>query len=82
MSPKRSIVRVDALSVTALALLPSSVKGQGEDDHDLLATTSRARSIASTRIEISRRLGSSRVKFGVGLGTTAYSRPADAPRFK
>jgi hypothetical protein len=38
-------------------------------DHDLLATTSRARSIASTRIAISGRPGSSRVKFGVGLVT-------------
>src|SRR3984893_12705789 len=39
-------------------------------------------SIASIRIAISGRLGSSRVKFGVGLATIAYSRPTDAPRFK
>jgi hypothetical protein len=51
-------------------------------DHDLLAMTSRARSIACIRIAISGRPGSSRVKFGVGLVTTAYSRPADATRFQ
>jgi hypothetical protein len=45
--------------------------GACDVDHDLLATTSRARSIASTRIAISGRPGSSRVKFGVGLVTTA-----------
>src|ERR1700730_12671080 len=47
--------------------------------HGRAATTSRARSIASIRIAISGRPGSSRLKFGVGLVTTAYSRPADTP---
>jgi hypothetical protein len=40
-------------------------------DHGRAATTFRARSIASIRIAISGRLGSSRVKFGAGLVTTA-----------
>jgi hypothetical protein len=59
-----------------------SLIGQPRDRRRLgFATTSRARS-TSIRIAISARPGSSRVKFGVGLVTTAYSRPADAPRFK
>src|ERR1700730_12367176 len=57
-------------------------RGLRDVDHDLLATTSRARSIASTRIAISRRPGSSRVKFGVGLVPTPYNRPTKAPRFR
>jgi hypothetical protein len=49
---------------------PIWLVGSCEVDHDLLATTSRARIIASTRIAISGRPGSSLVKFGVGLVTT------------
>ena len=41
------------------------------NDHGRAATTSRGRSIASIRIAISGRPGSSRVKFGTGLVTTA-----------
>jgi hypothetical protein len=44
-----------------------SLVGSCEVDHGRVATTSRIRSIASIRIAISGRLGSSRVKFGTGL---------------
>jgi hypothetical protein len=52
-----------------------SLVGSCEVDHGGAASTSRSRSITSIRIAISGRPESSRVKFGTGLVTTAYSRP-------